>query len=144
MTIDKIVKGVNDALAGELLTYNELLPYLDSVIDDINADLDSTFPVLSDFTFENYPEHYPNYDFFPEKYIRSVLIKGAAYKFYVADEDGIPTAQQYQSQYIDDKFRMQRDYIEKVPEEFQADSGACVHDLCDVAWKDPWLGGTQL
>lgn len=142
MTITNIVDKINQELAGELLTYNELKPFLDQVIDDINSDLDACFPSFSDFTSENYPQ-YPDYNFFPDKYIRSVVIKGAAYKFYVMDEEGIPTAQQYQYNYIDNKFLMLRDYLEKVPDEYKADSYASVR-AWDVAYKPRWLGDTEL
>lgn len=144
MNINNIVKGINDELAGELLTYNNLEPFLDQVIDDINTQLDSTFPVFSEFTFENYPEQYPNYNFFPEKYIRNVVIKGAAYKWFVVDEEGIPTAQQFQYNYTDNLFYMLRDYLESVPEEYQAVHDASVKGLSDVAYKRPWIGDSIL
>lgn len=144
MKIDDIVKGINDELAGELLTYNELKPFLNQVIDDINTQLDSNFPAFTDFNNENYPDLYPDYNFFPERYIRSVLIKGAAYKFYVVDEEGIPTAQQFNYNYQDNLFYMLRDYLEDVPEEFKAEHKASVQGLSDVAYKDPWILGGWL
>lgn len=140
MTIETIVKRVNDALAGELLTYNELKPFLDSVIDDINAMLDTTYPSFSEFTYENYPNNYPDYNFFPEKYIRSVVIIGAAYKFYVMDEEGIPTAQQYSYNYQDNSFCMLRDFVDRVPEEFKADHTGSVFGLSDVAYIPEYVG----
>lgn len=138
MTISKIVKRINEELAGELLTYGELETFLDQVIDDINHQLDSKFPAFSDFSAETYPDRYPNYNFFPEEYIRNVVIKGAAYKFYVMDEEGIPTAQMFQYNYQDQLFLMLRDYLEYVPEEFKKDGYSAVR-LCDVAWKEPWV-----
>ena len=136
MTISKIVKRINEELAGELLTYGELETFLDQVIDDINHQLDSKFPAFSDFSAETYPDRYPNYNFFPEEYIRNVVIKGAAYKFYVMDEEGIPTAQMFQYNYQDQLFLMLRDYLEYVPEEFKKDGYSAVR-LWDVAWKEP-------
>lgn len=141
MTIDNIVKNINENLAGELLTFNNLNLFLDETIDDINAKLNSTYPSFSDFTYEKYPDIYPNYNFFPDRYIREVVCKGAAYKFYVMDEEGIPTAQMYQYNYQDELFIMQRDYLEKVPEEYQADNTGSVQGLSDVAWKHPWING---
>ena len=138
MTISKIVKRINEELAGELLTYGELETFLDQVIDDINHQLDSKFPAFSDFSAETYPDRYPNYNFFPEEYIRNVVIKGAAYKFYVMDEEGIPTAQMFQYNYQDQLFLMLRDYLEYVPEEFKKDGYSAVR-LSDVAWKEPWV-----
>ena len=86
MTISKIIKRINEELAGELLTYGELETFLDQVIDDINHQLDSKFPAFSDFSAETYPDRYPDYNFFPQEYGRNVVIKRAAYKFYVMDE----------------------------------------------------------
>lgn len=139
MKIDDIVKGVNTELAGELLAYNDIVLFLDEVIDDINNALDSTYPTFSEFTYTDYPEHYPNYDFFPDRYIRSVVIKGCAYKYFVMDEEGIQTAQQYGYNYQDNLFRMTRDFIEQVPEEFQALNTGGVQDLSDVAYIEPWV-----
>ena len=136
MTISKIVKRINEELAGELLTYGELETFLDQVIDDINHQLDSKFPAFSDFSAETYPDRYPDYNFFPEEYIRNVVIKGAAYKFYVMDEEGIPTAQMFQYNYQDQLFYMLRDYLEYVPEEFKKDGYSAVR-LWDVSWKEP-------
>lgn len=144
MTIEKIVQGINTELAGELLTYAELQPFLDQVIDDVNAQLDTKFPAFTDFTYDNYPDNYPNYNFFPEQYMRNVVVKGAAYKYYVMDEEGIPTAQQYGYNYQDNLFYMLRDYLEDVPDEFKADHKASVQGLWDVAWKRPWIRRTQL
>lgn len=138
MTINNIVKRINEELAGELLVYSELETFLDQVIDDINHDLDTCFPVFSEFNMETYPDRYPDYNFFPEQYIRNVVIKGAAYKFYVMDEEGIPTAQMYQYNYQDQRFYMLRDYLEEVPDEFRR-KGASAVAIWDVAWKKPWI-----
>ena len=136
MVIDNIVKGINDALAGELLTYNELQPFMDEVIDDINSMLDTVFPAFSEFNYESYP-NYPDYNFFPERYIRAVVIKGAAYKFYIMDEEGLQTAPQFGIDYENGKFLMLRDYLEKIPEEFKAENQASVVGLSDVAYIWP-------
>ena len=53
MKITDIRKLVNQALAGELLTYGEMRPHLDFTIDEINTTLDSCFPVFSDLESEN-------------------------------------------------------------------------------------------
>lgn len=127
MTIQKIVDAVNEKLGGELLTYEEMKIHLDAVIDDINAQLNSCFPAFSDFTLTDYPDRYPNYDFFPDKYIRSVVIVGAAYQFYTTDEEGISTATAYQYEYERNKFYMVRDYINLIPEEYQCDNQGFVY-----------------
>lgn len=133
MTITKIVSGVNAKLAGETLTYNQMHLFLDEVVDEINAELNATFPVFSDF-----PENF-DYEFFPDRYIRSVVLCGAAYKFYVTDEEGILTAQQYAYDYANHLFLMKRDYSELVPEEFQAASTGAVigpnGPAPDIFWR---------
>lgn len=118
MHLNNITKYVNERLAGETLMYSQMILFLDSVIDDINAALNSCYPSFSDFTSDCYPK-YPNYNFFPDRYIRSVVILGAAYKFYVTDEEGIQTAQALQYEYQRNLFLMQRDFSLEVPEAFQ-------------------------
>lgn len=113
MLVSDIVSGVNAKLAGETLTYNQLRLFLDETIDDINAALNAKFPVFTGLTDS------ADYNFFPDKYIRSVVITGAANKFYVTDEEGIMTAQQYSYDYSDRLFIMKRDYSCRVPEEYQ-------------------------
>jgi len=115
MQIQNIVEGVNAKLAGETLTYTQMRIFLSEVIDDINAELAADFPSFDDLASN------ANYDAFPDKYVRSVVITGAAFKFYVTDEEGINTAQQYQYDYLDRLFRMKRDYAELIPEEYQLD-----------------------
>ena len=126
MELTKIVQGVNVKLAGELLTYDMMKAYLDDVIDDINTALDAKFPVFSEFNSANFPTLYPNYNFFPDAYIRKVVILGAAYKYYITDEEGIQTAQQYSYDYMDAMFAMTRDYLAEVPVEWQADHTAAI------------------
>ena len=126
MKITDIRKLVNQALAGELLTYGEMRPHLDFTIDEINTTLDSCFPVFSDLESEN-----DVYDYFPAKFIRTVVVPGAAWHFYVNDEEGASTAQQYQLDFEKGKYIMLRDYIDKVPEEYQADNNAHVPDNPD-------------
>lgn len=140
MKITNITAKVNELLAGEILAQNDLVPFMDEVIDEINENLDSTFPSMSDAIAEGKE----NYDYFPDRYIRTVLIKGTAYKFYVMDEEGIQTAQQYQYNYIDAMFKMQRDFLEDVPEEYKAVHQSSVVGLSDVAYIEPWVRSVQL
>ena len=97
-----------------MLTEAQLKVHLDAVIDDINGALNAVFPTLSAYGKADY-------DCFPDRYIRSVLIIGAAFKFYVTDEEGIATAQQYQMTYQNNLFYMARDYSNNVPFEYVAD-----------------------
>ena len=115
MTLTKLIEKINAKIADESLEYEDLELHLDEVIDEINSKLNSTFPAFSD------DPTILNYDAFPDKYIRSVVVPGVAYKFYTTDEEGIATAQTYGSQYAMGLFEMQRDYLEFVPAEYQAD-----------------------
>ncbi len=117
MKIEDIVRFVNDKLAGETLMYDQLLVHLDSVIDDINSALNSCYPAFSEFKSDS--RLYPDYKFFPDRYIRKVVIPGAAYKFYVTDEEGLATATTYSYEYQDALYEMVRDFSYKVPPSFQ-------------------------
>ena len=115
MYINDIVSGVNAKLAGEQLTFEEMVLFLDETIDDINRELNSCYPAFSEV------DRSLDYNYFPNKYIRSVVITGAAYKFYVTDEEGIITATQYQYDYLNNLFAMKRDLRGSVPKELLAE-----------------------
>ena len=117
MLIKDIVSGVNGCLAGELLSYNEVRPYLDKTIDDINTQLNSKYPVFSEL-----PVGTAEYTLFPDQFIRQVVIPGAAWYYYVADEEGSIAAQQYQQDYYKGLFIITRDLIYGVPLEYQVDT----------------------
>ena len=114
MKITKIISLINTKLAGELLTKQELMPFLDNVIDDINDRLNSCFPAFSELE----PE-VTDYDFFPDRYIRQAVVQGAAWYYYVTDEEGSQAAMQYQALYQSALFMMTRDYSEAVPLQYQ-------------------------
>lgn len=118
MEIAKICKLINQSLAGEMLRQDELMLYMDKVIDDINAQLNANYPTFSEYTSEFFPD-YPNYNVFPEKYIRSVVVPGAAYNFYKVDEEGNNTAPLFRQEYQTNLFYMVRDMMESVPPRFQ-------------------------
>ena len=138
----------NEKLAGELFNYDEIVSYLDLVIDEINADLSSKFPTFSEFNSIQFPDYkaelytkadgtidwklraevYNNYDVFPEKYIRSVVIPGAAYKWFSVDEEGASTAPLFQQEYEKARFEMVRDYMDFVPLEYIQDNTGAVTD----------------
>lgn len=120
MRISEIVKRINEKLAGETLLYSQLEVFLDEVIDDINAKLNSKFPAFSTVYTTDALKNDMGYDYFPEKYIRTVVVIGAAYKFFCTDEEGLPTAQQYSFDYNTNLFVMERDYSALVPEEYRA------------------------
>jgi parallel beta-helix repeat protein len=126
MELNAILKCVNDKLAGEQLPYESLRTHLDDVIDTINSTLSTKFPVFSEFTAAAYPQ-YPNYNFFPDKYIRSVVCLGAARNFYLTDEEGALSVPAYEQQFQHNLFLMLRDYSELVPEEYRDyDRGALI------------------
>ena len=130
------MKYLNDKLAGENLLYSQALVFLDATIDDINSMLGARYPSFTEFvppkeaaptprllgvleTPDTGYSNYPNYNFIPEKYIRSVVIPGAALKFYTTDEEGAQVANQYSYDYRQNLFYMQRDYTSQVPLHFQ-------------------------
>lgn len=115
MDINKIVGFVNDKLAGETLMYGQLLVFLDSTIDDINASLNSNYPAFSELS------GITEYSYFPDKYIRTVVIPGAASKFYTTDEEGAQVATMYDIEYKNNLFHMVRDFSHLVPEEYRCD-----------------------
>ena len=47
MYINDIVSGVNAKLAGEQLTFEEMVLFLDETIDDINRELNACYPAFS-------------------------------------------------------------------------------------------------
>ena len=94
MLIGKIVETINTRLAGELFNMSEMVTFLDSTVDDINTRLNTKFPVFSELEAGE-----TEYTHFPDKYIRSVVIPGAIFKFYVMDEEGADAAPKYEEEY---------------------------------------------
>jgi hypothetical protein len=115
MLIENIVVAINTKLAGERCSYAKLRPYMDSVIDDINSQMNTIFPAFTEL-----PAAATEYNAFPDKYIRSVVTFGAAYYFYQTDEEGIDSANAYLAKYKENMFYMFRDYLAQVPEMYQA------------------------
>ena len=116
MRVGQIVNLINKHLADEFCSVAELTSYMDRVIDDINTRLNSKFPTISEVIASAGGTTDPDYNVFPDKYIRSVLVVGAAYKYYITDEEGNVTAQQYGAEYNQNLFYMDRDYSFSIPE----------------------------
>lgn len=116
MLFTDIQKLMNTQLAGETLTFKEMLPHLDFAIDEINSTLNTTFPTFTEVREDNIDAE--SYDCFPDKYIRTVVVPGAAWNFYVVDEEGLQTSPQYQTAFEKGKFIMQRDSLYSIPEEY--------------------------
>lgn len=100
MKIQKIIDGVNKLVgnySSMRLRYAELELYLDTAVDHINQFLKPSpdFKTVSEVVdlSEEENEENINYDEFPDKYIRSILIYFTA-SLYLEEED--ETEQQYQ------------------------------------------------
>ena len=127
MKVKDIVKLTNTYLAGEQLVYQKLVPFYDAVIDDINSRLNSTYPAFSTLGFTHLDSEDATYDYFPDRYVRSVVALGAAHKFYEMDEEGVVYDVSYEQDYERNLFYMTRDYIDQVPDMFQSDSKGSVN-----------------
>lgn len=115
MLLSELVKRINTRLDGENLRYEDMLEHLDAVIDNINETLNTVYPVFSDL-----PAGTLEYAYFPDRYIRSVVVVGAAMRFYITDEEGGNPPPGYTAEYQGALFRMLRDYLHLVPEEWKA------------------------
>ena len=120
MKLTDIRNLTNSRLAGEQLTYSALLPYLDAVVDDINSKLHTKFATFTEINPTGVGGA-TDYTEFPDKYIRTVVCVGAAWRWYVDDEEGIDTAVSLKQQYDNNLFVMVRDYGPLVPEGKKAD-----------------------
>ena len=117
MKLQDITTRLNKLLGDERHSFSQLTIHLDKAIDEINSQLNSTFPVFSEL-----PSGTAEYNYFPDQYIRSVVLPGAAAFYYTTDEEGIMTAPQYMQDYQRGIFVMLRDYFNEVPEEYQSTS----------------------
>lgn len=108
---------INEKLDGDRVTDVRLLKYVDEVIDDINEALSSVYPTFTEN--KSIPGYDGTYTLFPDKYLRSVVAVGAAYKYYITESEGDGVAGSYGSQYNAALFVMKRDFMESVPEIFQ-------------------------
>ena len=142
MYLSELTIRINQKLGDDSRTQTELLSYMDAVIDDINTALSSKFPTFSEvgrdylklylktgvpnINFEM-PSKYAasetdfDYNFFPDKYLRSVLVVGTALKVYEVDEEGNQTALMFKYDYDNQLFFMVRDYSFSIPEQYQED-----------------------
>jgi hypothetical protein len=128
MLISTLVQNINSQLAGELLSIHELTVFIDKAIDDVNIRLNTKFPVLSDviaLALNNGAKEF-EYNAIPDKYIRTVIVPGAVFKYYTTDEEGAAVAPKYEEEFLKGLFYMERDYLNLVPEEYQ--------DSLDQGW----------
>lgn len=131
MKIVTIVKNINLHLAGEMLRYHELEPFLDRTIDDLNSELSSCYPSFSDFVVDEAVKADGNYNFFPDHFIRSVVIVGAAYYYYISDEEGEAAANTFGGMYREGLYKMLRDHLVNVPDEFISND----HGYAEFEWN---------
>ena len=132
MRIDTITKRVNLMLANETLRYKDIEHILDRVMDEVNEELNSTYPVFSEFMFEEKDNYEANYHYIPDKYIRNVIIPGVAYYFYQEDEEGEAAAGSFNQSYRSAMWKFKRDFIMKVPAEYQSDKEGYVEMADDL------------
>jgi hypothetical protein len=138
LQIKTLIESINTQLAGELLSIRELKDFVDKAVDDINTRLNTKFPVLSDIldgvkvTAEDgtvVTKIPTEYNAIPDKYIRTVVIPGATFKYYTTDEEGAAVAPKYEEEYLKGLFYMERDYMPIIPEEYlETDDQGHLHD----------------
>ena len=123
MKYNAIINLISKQLGDELISETEMLGYMDRVIDDINTRLNTTFPTFTDYKEANPDLDTYNLDYtaIPDKYIRTVVVPGAAFKYYTTDEEGGYSSPKYEEDYNQGLFYMLRDYSYKVPAEYRAD-----------------------
>jgi hypothetical protein len=141
MEIKKIIDYVNRSfIASDYVREPDVYYYMDLVIDDINERLQAKFPTFTEWgdfvnnwnkqiSSANRPDlrkYNTVYDAFPDKYLRTVVALGTAVKFYTRDEEGEQIALDYQNRYEGALFKMQRDYLNQVPEYFQDNTGGYI------------------
>ena len=138
MHIANLVKLINHKLADELLSQTQLLMHMDSVIDDINAKLNTIFPTFSEVIAKEGVSN-PDYQAIPDKYLRSVVVVGAAHKPYEVDEEGNASAQMFAQDYQQQLFYMLRDYSLSIPTEYRAEVVQGAIELNDEKLGTPGL-----
>lgn len=121
MHLTNLIQTINSQLAGELLSIGELTVFIDKAIDDINTRLNTKFPVLTDVIIKAQADGSTvfTYDAIPDKYIRTVVVPGAVFKYYTTDEEGAAVAPKYEEEFLKGLFYMERDYLNSIPEEYQ-------------------------
>lgn len=144
MQINKLIDTINRAyITSEYVRAPDVYYYMDRVIDDINKNLQTKFPLFSEWVdfverwnklFPEYPKDRTTYDVIPNKYLRSVVALGTALYFFSNDEEGELIAQDYQQKYNMEMFYMVRDYHSQVPDMFRDDDGGYI----DFAYEREW------
>lgn len=137
MNYSEIVTLINKKIPSEQLNLDRMLSFMDEVIDDINAQLGACFPTFTEHNAD--PNNTPNeYSYFPARYIRTVVVSGAAAKWYTADEEGIESATTYIRDYNNALFLMLRDFsyqflTNPAYETYRSDSTGAIPDYAPAA-----------
>lgn len=97
MRIEVLTELINHQLADEIVSTAMLQIFMDSVIDDINAKLNAKFPTITEWLATTVDTS--DYTAIPDRYLRSVVVPGTAFKYYVMDEEGTYAAPKYEQQY---------------------------------------------
>lgn len=137
MLYANVISLIQKHLGDELVTESEMYAYIDRVIDDINVQLNTCFPTFTEYSVANdyLSSTLLDYTCIPDKYIRTVIIPGAACKYYTTDEEGSYAAPKYEEDYRQGLFYMLRDYSFRVPEEYREEEQGFV----DVETETPGL-----
>lgn len=150
MLITKIYDRINrNYIISDHLGQVELEGYVDKVIDNINDRMQTKFPVISEWadyvnvyntsmadTEGFIPLDPANYTAIPDKYIRSVILPGAAVAFYTTDEEGEQTSSRFFIEYEQNLGYMIRDYIVEVPEQYQSLTGGYIESDLGIRAKE--------
>ena len=148
MTHSDILKELNTTLAGEYLTWKQARPHLQWALDKLNDDLDTVFPDLGDTLEYTYPDDedgttHTGYDYIPDKYIRAVLINGAAHHFYMVDDEGMTSEVTFAQEMREGLFKALRDYSAYIPNKYFKDAdlaGSMAFSIEDkVGRRGIWL-----
>lgn len=128
MKTNDIITEVNKNLNGERLNLADLKTHLDAVIGDINDALSACYPTFTEA--QTLPGFDGNYNFFPDHYVRTVVVIGTAFKYYQNEEEGETIASEYSNQYQLALFTFKRDFLGQVPEIFLRSNGGYL----DMGW----------
>lgn len=144
MKYNVLVGLISKHLADEIVSEGEMLSYMDRVIDDINTRLNTIFPTFTEYKEDNkeLTAELLDYTAIPDKYLRSVVVPGAAYKYYTTDEEGSYAAPKYEEEYRTALFYMERDFSFRVPAQYRADEQGYVEiEGSDSGLVIPFGGG---
>ena len=144
MKYNVLVSLISKHLADEIVSEGEMLSYIDRVIDDINTRLNTIFPTFTEYKEDNkeLTAELLDYTAIPDKYLRSVVVPGAAYKYYTTDEEGSYAAPKYEEEYRTALFYMERDFSFRIPEQYRADEQGYVEiEGSDSGLVIPFGGG---